>query len=513
LFVSIPTSTQAHKRTACFRALVAQGNHARREDDTMTSREYAERRYREALAQFAKGGNRYNALDSKEDGLVFWGAAAGYSAEDIIDDAHAEGATGEHDRSADIRRLYPSRKDRADAWNAKREAEGASGSFAPRRRPAVGRGVKAPAAPAAEVGLVRWLIAEGFDIDDMEKLRRLSAAPICPDDDALALRVSTEWELLELFAPEEYVFMRSGKASNARATLGENLRPLKEWFDTPMSKTLGGAVEVVCVNPLTGRQGARGSYGTRDCVATPRHVVMEFDRMSLADQCRFWAGVIRRNALPLACLVYSGNKSIHGAVRVFAKTAEEHRDLADAIAARYAVDANPDADPDADFSKHPEKHPEYYRLDVQALRNPLVCVRLAGVVRKDTGKPQTLLYAAPHWFDRDFQAKLNPAPAVERIEATDEANVPDEGQGEAVAPAALPTTARTESGGEFVRRCAECVVRADCEQEFGKFWGEKSRGGIGCNGTFKGWGEARQAVADLKREVALDLLKRKHPAR
>ena len=490
----------------------------------MTSREYAERRYREALAQFAVGGNRYNALEDKEIDPVYWGAAAGYSVEDIIDDAHAAGATGEHDRSADIRNLYPKKKQRADAWIAQTEAEGAVGS-SPARRPAVGRGVKAPAAPAAEVGLVRWLIAEGFDIDDMEKLRRLAPVYVCPDDDALALRVSTEWQLLELFAPEEYVFMRPGKASAVKARLGENLRPLKEWFDTPMSKTLGGAVEVVCVNPLTGRQGARGSYGTRDCVAAYRHMVMEFDRMSLADQCRFWAGVIRRNALPLACLVYSGNKSIHGAVRIFAKTAEEYRDLADAIAARYAVDANPDADPDADFSKHPEKHPEYYRLDVQALRNPLVCVRLAGVVRKDTDKKQTLLYAAPQWFDRDFQAKLNPAPAAERIGETDEANVPDEGQGEAeaaeavevgedqaAAPAALPT-ARTESGGAFVRRCAECAVRADCKEAFGKYWGDKSHGGVGCDYPLKGRGEARREVADLKREAALDRLKRKHPAR
>ena len=500
----------------------------------MTSREYAERRYREALAQFAVGGNRYNALEDKEIDPVYWGAAAGYSVEDIIDDAHAAGATGEHDRSADIRNLYPKKKQRAEAWIAKTEAEGASGSCPARRRPAVGRGAKAPAAPAAEVGLVRWLIAGGFDIDDMEKLRRLAPVSVCPDDDADARRVSTEWELLELFAPEEHVFMRSGKASAVKARLGENLRPLKEWFDTPMSKTLGGAVEVVCVNPLTGRQGARGSYGTRDCVAAYRHMVMEFDRMSLADQCRFWAGVIRRNALPLACLVYSGNKSIHGAVRVFAKTAEEYRDLADRIAARYAVDANPDADPNADFSKHPEKHPEYYRLDVQALRNPLVCVRLAGVVRKDTGKLQTLLYAAPQWFDRKCQLSMNPpeaaeavgavevgedqtaapdaspAPADGRIEAADVGNVPDADG--AATPAALPT-ARTESGGAFVRRCAECAVCADCKEAFGKFWQERSNGGVGCVRPFGGWGKARRIVADLKREAALDRVKRKHPAR
>ena len=179
---------------------------------------------------------------------------------------------------------------------------------------------------------------------------------------------------------------------------------------------------------------------------------------------------------------------------------------------------------------------EYYRLDVQALRNPLVCVRLAGVERKDTGKLQTLLYAASHWFDRKYQLSMNPpeaaeavgavevgedqtaapdaspAPADGRIEAADEANVPDADAATPAAPAALPT-ARTESGGAFVRRCAECVVRDECEQAFGEFWQERSHGGVGCVRPFGGWGKARQKVADLKREAALDRLKRKHPAR
>ncbi len=513
----------------------------------MTSREYAERRYREALAQFATPGNRYNALEEADP--VYWGAAAGRSVEDIIDDAHAAGATGEHDRSADIRRLYPEKRQRAEAWIAQTAAEGAAGGSCPaRRRPAAGRGAKAPAAPAAaEVveGRVRRLVAEGFDIDDMEKVRGLSAAPICPDDDADARLVSAEWELLLMFdtsheddiaeagkppRPREYIFMRSGKASSARATPGENLRTWEGWQSAPMSRTLGGAVEVVCANPLTGRQGARGSYATKDCVLVYRHMVMEFDRMSLADQCRFWAGVIRRKALPLVCLVFSGNKSIHGLIRVDAANAEEYREIADRIAARYAVDANPDADPGADFSKHPEKHPEYYRLDVQALRNPLVCVRLAGVERKDTGKKQSLLYAAPHWFDREYQAKFNPkaaarcaapaalptartcaAPAVEQIETADEGNVPDADG--AATPAAPAAPAASSSGGKFARLCAECVVRDECEQAFGKFWQERSNGGVGCVRPFAGWGEARQAVTDLKREAALDRLKRKHPAR
>lgn len=99
------------------------------------------------------------------------------------------------------------------------------------------------------------------------------------------------------------------------------------------------------------------------------------DEMPIADQCRFWAGFIRRGKLPLVTLSFSGGKSLHGVVRVNAPDAETWARYRAQIVERYA------ADPD-----------KAYRLDVQAL-NPLTGCRLAGVMRKDTGKVQELLFA------------------------------------------------------------------------------------------------------------------------
>jgi hypothetical protein len=32
--------------------------------------------------------------------------------------------------------------------------------------------------------------------------------------------------------------------------------------------------------------------------------------------------------------------------------------------------------------------------------------------------------------------------------------------------------------------CASCATAADCKQAFGKFWRDRSRGGVGCNVPF-----------------------------
>ena len=34
-------------------------------------------------------------------------------------------------------------------------------------------------------------------------------------------------------------------------------------------------------------------------------------------------------------------------------------------------------------------------------------------------------------------------------------------------------------------RCASCDTMADCRKTFGKYWGWKSGGGVGCNHKFK----------------------------
>lgn len=434
----------------------------------------ARREYEAALADFSRPGARW----TEKGRLTYWGKAAGLSAEDIVADARAHGVT---DRDADIRRGWNDAKPRGDrpatADRSRSRSSPSRPSPADRRR------------RDERGGLVRTIIENGRDVDDMEKLAALSPVPICADGDPMARLVEAQHLLLLLFGRDEFAFVRSGKAAAVKATPGENLRTVDDWLGEPVGRDFG---EVVGVNPLTGRQGrttdGRPSYCCLPTVADFRHMVFEFDKLPLADQCRFWAGVIQAEALPLRALVYSGGKSIHGVVRVNAKSAEEYRRYAEAAAAKYANPADP---------------PEM-RLDDQALKNPLTGVRLAGAVRKDTGKRQALLYAARDRHDRKYRLALNPEAANGNGETT--------GKAEAATSADRTSAANGETttpGEPPARRCEGCAALADCRQAFGRFWGEKSRGGIGCDSSFRGWGAARRTVEDMKRGIALDRLKRK----
>ena len=43
--------------------------------------------------------------------------------------------------------------------------------------------------------------------------------------------------------------------------------------------------------------------------------------------------------------------------------------------------------------------------------------------------------------------------------------------------------------------CATCDAVADCQKAFGKYWREKSRGGVGCETKFAGWKRRRARPA------------------
>ena len=42
---------------------------------------------------------------------------------------------------------------------------------------------------------------------------------------------------------------------------------------------------------------------------------------------------------------------------------------------------------------------------------------------------------------------------------------------------------------EFKAKCSECKALVDCKTAFGRYWGEKSNGGMGCKHPFEGWGK------------------------
>lgn len=325
-------------------------------------------KFNAALAEYATPGNRWSG--SRQ--LTYWAAACDMDADEVIEAAHGVGVTA-HD--ADIRRGMVTAAAKVTANAAKYGNTSSGGS--------VRRYVRTkPTTPKQPTDRVRRLIELGKDVATMEVLRELSPAEIIPGTSETARRVQGETMLRLLFGLDDWVHIRRDKTDNTPVKPGTNLRPMRDWMFDTGARELG---EIVRPNPFTGNQGMTGegkpSFACKETIAAFRHMVFEFDEMPLTDQCRFWAGVIRRGALPLMSLTYSGGKSIHGVVRVDAPDAETWTRHRASIIERYAVD------PDRRF-----------RLDDQAL-SPLTGCRLAGSVRRDTGKVQELLFDCGEPFD------------------------------------------------------------------------------------------------------------------
>ena len=85
----------------------------------------------------------------------------------------------------------------------------------------------------------------------------------------------------------------------------------------------------IVINPLKGHEGLckdglKMSLRADSCVAEYRFAVVEFDSIPIEKQYAFWACTIQNN-FPVAALVHSGGKSIHGWVRVNCKNIDEWR--------------------------------------------------------------------------------------------------------------------------------------------------------------------------------------------
>ena len=359
-------------------------------------------RYENALSEFSQPGSRFAMLPE----LTASGKAAGFSAEDIIADARHLGVM---DRDADIRRMF-------DGSTAKKQVGGWS-----IRRHSVRQGLPAP--NVTYPNEVRTRIACGIEYDSFDVLTRLSPVNVAGLGDRAAALV----QLNAMFRPDDLILVGTMKHG-----VGErNLRPAREWMAD--DGLLGW--EQVKVNPFTGEAVPGGKRGTtrigEKCLARHSLMMMEFDALPLADQCRFWAGMILRR-MPVVAVVYSGGKSLHGLIRVGAANERVWWDRCAQAKALYCSDLDAN-----------------YRADEQAMR-PAVAVRLAGAVRHDTGRRQRLLYIDPP----------KTRPACLRV--------------------------RSSVDGENVRyRCAACRHVDKCKAGFGKFWIEKSRNCVGC--TYCAW--------------------------
>lgn len=74
---------------------------------------------------------------------------------------------------------------------------------------------------------------------------------------------------------------------------------------------IGYEYPLFCINPLTGEPNAAHSFRSDDCVSEYRYVLLESDKLPLAQQVALMKGL----KLPIVSMTYSGGKSIHALVR------------------------------------------------------------------------------------------------------------------------------------------------------------------------------------------------------
>jgi len=190
-----------------------------------------------------------------------------------------------------------------------------------------------------------------------------------PEDDA-SVFIET------LFGPEELVFV--GRREDP-GVLGKTIRQAASW--TKFFRDGGKAGPLVCVNPLTGRPAPKKSGEGETlrgdgCVASLRHVLLEFDSLRRREQLALW-GAAR---LPVRAVVDAAGRSLHVLVDVEALSGKPIRDLGEwdclvrgELFGRLLGPLGVD----------------------RACANAARLGRLPGVRRADTGRMQKLLWLSP----------------------------------------------------------------------------------------------------------------------
>jgi len=218
------------------------------------------------------------------------------------------------------------------------------------------------------------LVAPGTFERMVERGRGVTAADIAARSPVPV--VGEPWEtacqLMEaLYRPEELLFVGDDQTPGR---LGVSIRSAGEWAALVRQRKAVPWPKVM-PNPLTGKAASkRSGEGTTlrgdACVAAHRFAVLEMDAASIEDQLAFWAVA----KLPLAALVHSGGKSLHGWVRVDCRDAAEwEREVESTLFPRVFEPMGFDG----------------------ACKNEARLSRLAGHVRVDKGAVQRLLWLAP----------------------------------------------------------------------------------------------------------------------
>lgn len=145
------------------------------------------------------------------------------------------------------------------------------------------------------------------------------------------------------------------------------------------------------LNPLTGSEGltkeGKPSFDCEATVAALRFCLVEFDGLPLGSQLALWTTVTRtlRDEVPVISIVYSGGKSLHAVVlcppsdlagdEITAADKSAYAQAWDRLMRRFASSPVPAE-----------------RMDISPSKNAAVHTRVAGAIREESGKHQTLLY-------------------------------------------------------------------------------------------------------------------------
>jgi len=128
-----------------------------------------------------------------------------------------------------------------------------------------------------------------------------------PEDDTVLF-------LSVMFEPLDFLFIGERLEPGI---IGRNIRTAKDWID--YFQTGGKTAPFIIVNPLTGeaapkKTGDGESFRGDGNIKSFRYCLVEFDNLTREEQIRFWTSK-EVSELPIAALVDSGGKSIHGWIR------------------------------------------------------------------------------------------------------------------------------------------------------------------------------------------------------
>jgi hypothetical protein len=160
--------------------------------------------------------------------------------------------------------------------------------------------------PKYEGALERYIEGESdseMDLIEASPYRLLGD----PEKDGITL-------LEALYKPDEYLFIGS--------VFDKTVKQVKDWLNSSID------FPHIIPNPMTGEFAITGNGAeSRRCegtVADLRYAVCEMDGVPINQQVAFWNKAVKK--LPVAAVIHSGGKSLHGWVRVDCGTDAEKWD-------------------------------------------------------------------------------------------------------------------------------------------------------------------------------------------